>query len=158
MCIYSNVSDHIHAAQRIARECTCLKVRQASRVLTKLYDAEIRSTGLQQSQASVLVAIAHFGDGGATMGQIASALKMDRTTLTRSLRPLEVAGLVLVARSPDDARTRVVLLSRAGERMLVTLLPLWERAQKKVRAALGGDLLAEVSRNLDHVADLAEQP
>jgi DNA-binding MarR family transcriptional regulator len=148
--------DYMHAAQRIASECACFKVRQASRVLSKLYDAEIRSTGLQQSQVAVLVAIAHFGDAGATMGQLAGVLRMDRTTLTRSLRPLEVAGLVRVARSPDDARTRVVLLSRAGERMLVTLLPLWERAQKKVHDALGADLLGEVSKNLDRVAGLAD--
>jgi DNA-binding MarR family transcriptional regulator len=146
--------DHVRAAMRISRECTCMRVRQASRVLTKIYDAELRSTGLQESQVSVLVAIAQFGEGGATIGSLAEVLKMDRTTLTRNLQPLEKGGLVQVARSPDDARTRVVLLSRAGERMIVSVLPLWERAQKRVRDALGDELLADVSRNLGRVVSM----
>jgi DNA-binding MarR family transcriptional regulator len=149
-----NMLDHVRAATRISRECTCMRVRQASRVLTRIYDAELRSTGLQESQVSVLVAIAHFGEGGATIGNLAGVLKMDRTTLTRNLKPLESGGLVRVARAPDDARTRVVLLSRAGERMIVSALPLWERAQKKVRDLLGDELLADVSSNLGRVASL----
>jgi len=154
MCIYIYMLDHVRAAMKISRECTCMRVRQASRVLTKIYDTELRSTGLQESQVSVLVAIAHFGEGGATIGNLAGVLKMDRTTLTRNLRPLEKGGLVRVARSPDDARTRVVLLSRAGERMIVSVLPLWERAQRKVRDALGDELLAHVSSNLGRVVSM----
>jgi DNA-binding MarR family transcriptional regulator len=133
-----------------------MRVRQASRVLTKIYDTELRSTGLQESQLAVLVAIAHFGEGGAPIGGIARAIKLDRTTLTRNLGPLEKAGLVRVARSPDDARTRTVLLSRAGERMILTALPLWEKAQKKVREALGDEVVADVSSNLGHVVGMGE--
>src|SRR5580692_3801872 len=83
-CIYTHMLDHVRAASRIARECTCMRVRQASRVLTKIYDTELRSTGLQESQLSVLVAIAHFGESGATIGNLAQALRMDRTTVTRN--------------------------------------------------------------------------
>jgi DNA-binding MarR family transcriptional regulator len=155
-CIYTNMLDHVRAASRIARECTCMRVRQASRVLTKIYDTELRSTGLQESQLSVLVAIAHFGESGATIGNLAQALRMDRTTVTRNLGPLEKGGLVRVARSPDDARTRTVLLSRAGERMIVTALPLWEKAQKKVREALGDELMGDVSSNLESVVGMGE--
>jgi len=148
--------DHVRAAKRIARQCTCMRVRQASRVLTKIYDTELRSTGLQESQVSVLVAIAHFGEGGAAIGNLAEVLKMDRTTVTRNLGPLEKAGLVRVARSPEDARTRVVLLSRAGERTILSVLPFWERAQKKVRDALGEELLENLSSNLGRVATLGD--
>lgn len=147
--------DHVRAAKRIARECTCIQVRQASRVLTKLYDNELRDSGLQESQLSVLVAIAHFGESGASMGNLAEVLRMDRTTVSRNLGPLEKTGLVRVARSPDDARTRMVLLSRAGERAIVAALPMWERAQKKVRDAMGDALLAELAGNLERVAGVS---
>jgi DNA-binding MarR family transcriptional regulator len=146
--------NHVRAAQKIARECACIRVRQASRVLTRIYDAQIRSTGLQDSQLSVLVAVAHFGESGASMGALADALVMDRTTLTRNLKPLEKAGLVRVARSPHDARARVVLLSRAGERTVESALPLWERAQKQVRDALGPALLDRLSDDLGRVVTL----
>jgi hypothetical protein len=48
----------------------------------------------------------------------------------------------------------VVLLSRAGERTIVSVLPLWEQAQNKVRDALGDELLAEVSSNLGRVISM----
>lgn len=48
----------------------------------------------------------------------------------------------------------MVLLSRAGERTIVSVLPLWEQAQNKVRDALGDELLAEVSSNLGRVISM----
>ena len=70
----------------------------------EVYDDALRPIGLQQSQLPVLVALAIFGEPGAPMNALAQALVMDRTTLTRNVRPLEKAGLLRVARSPADAR------------------------------------------------------
>jgi len=64
-------------------------------------------------------------------------LVMDRTTLTRNLRPLETAGLLRVARAPGDDRLRVLFLTRAGERKIEAAFPLWERAQHMVRKRFG---------------------
>ncbi len=151
------MDNHVRAARKIAQECACSRIRQASRVLTKIYDTQIRVTGLQESQLSVLVAVAHFGDNGATMGDLARALVMDRTTLTRNLKPIEKAGLVRVARSPHDARARVVLLSRAGERTIEAALPLWEKAQKEFRAALGAQFVERLRADLGGVIALGHK-
>jgi DNA-binding MarR family transcriptional regulator len=125
------------AAHTISRDCTCLRVRQASRVLTRIYDEVLRPLGIQTSQLTLLVAVAEFGESGASLGALADALVMDRTTLTRNVRPLEKAGLLRIARSPEDGRSRIALLTRAGERLIEAALPLWERAQKHVYQALG---------------------
>jgi DNA-binding MarR family transcriptional regulator len=114
-----------------------MRVRQASRVLTRAYDQVLRPLGVQTSQLTLLVAVAMFGEPGATLGALAEALVMDRTTLTRNVRPLEKGGLLRIARSPHDARSRLVLLTRAGERLIEAALPLWERAQKRVDKSLG---------------------
>src|SRR5215470_14441130 len=97
-------------ARTMAVECPALRVRQASRVLAKLFDDALAPFGLLSSQLPVLAAAALFGDSGATMSKLAKALLMDRTTLTRSIRPLERAGLLRVARSPDDARTKIIVI------------------------------------------------
>src|SRR5262245_19800650 len=81
-------------ARTMAVECPALRVRQASRVLAKLFDDELAPFGLLSSQLPILAAAALFGDSGATMSNFAQALLMDRTTLTRSIRPLERAGLL----------------------------------------------------------------
>ena len=112
--------------------------------------------GLQSSQLPVLTALAIFGESGASMNALAQALVMDRTTLTRSVRPLEKAGLVRVARSAEDARARVVLLTRAGEQKLQTVLPLWERAMKRVRVALGASATDDLRRQLEDVIAIGQ--
>jgi DNA-binding MarR family transcriptional regulator len=139
----------------MAEECPALRVRQASRVLAKLYDDELARFGLHSSQLPVLVAAALFGDAGATMSKLAEAVLMDRTTLTRSVRPLERAGLLLVARSPQDARTKVVVITRAGERMIETIFPVWERVLKQIKKTLGAEMLTELHAQLAQVIALS---
>ena len=124
-------------ARTIAAECACLKARQVSRLLTRLYDQNLRPAGLQMSQLSILVAVAKFGENGARIGALALVLAMDRTTLTRNLRPLERAGLLRVARAPSDARVRIVRLTPVGKRALEDAFPLWKRAQKRLGTLLG---------------------
>ena len=46
---------------RIAHECLLMRVRKLDRVLTSIYDAELRPFGLKASQTNVLVLIAKAG-------------------------------------------------------------------------------------------------
>jgi len=148
--------DSAHHARRIATECTGTRVRQVSRLLTRIYDDALRPIGIGGSQLSVLVAVAMFGEAGAPMGVLADKLVMDRTTLTRNIVPLERAGYLRVARSPDDARTRVVLLTRAGERIIDAAFPRWEEAQRRIKRALGGERFEGLRAHLSALAELAE--
>jgi DNA-binding MarR family transcriptional regulator len=155
------MGDFSRAARKIANECPGLRVREASRLLTRVLDEALRPLGIQATQLSVLVAVAMFGENGAMIGPLAQALVLDRTTLTRNVKPLERAGLLRVARSPKDARARVVVLTRGGERMIESAYPLWEQAQKRIRDSFGPgrvdalrDRLAELvalAPRLDHV-------
>lgn len=146
-----NVPTHFELARKIADECPGIRIRMASRVVTRIYDEALRPLGIQESQLSVLVAVAMFGEKGANIGALASVLVVDRTTLTRNLRPLERAGLVRVARSPEDARARIVLLTRAGERMIETAHPVWEKVQKQIAKALGAERVDAIRSRLDEL-------
>jgi DNA-binding MarR family transcriptional regulator len=141
------------AARAIAAECTCIRARQAARALTKLYDEALRPAGIQTSQVSVLVAVAHFGEAGASIHALADVLGMDRSTLSRNLRPLEKLGLLRVARSPEDARLRLVLLTKQGERVIERVYPLWQRAQRELEKRAGSDLPRSVRESLKQLLD-----
>ncbi len=143
--------DFKDAARVIASECTCMRVRKASRTFSRIYDENLRPTGLQISQLTVLVATATFGDAGASMGKMADILGMDRTTLTRNVRPLEKAGLLRVARDPADARARIVLLTRAGEQAIEEAFPLWEKSQKRVRSLIGAAQADDLRERLKRI-------
>ena len=140
--------DFADAARIVAEQCSCLRSRRMSRVLTRLYDDALRPSGLRMSQVSVLVAIARFGEHGAKIGALADVLATERTTLTRNIVPLERAGLLRVARDPDDARARILLLTRAGERAIEAAFPLWQAAQRRVRDAVGGGRLDEYNADM----------
>jgi DNA-binding MarR family transcriptional regulator len=145
------MADLSRLAKNMATQCPGFRLRQASRVVTKIYDDALRPLGLQMSQLPVLTALAIFGESGANMNALAEAVVMDRTTLTRNIGPLEKSGFLRVARSPHDARTRLVLLTRSGERTLEAAYPLWESALKRVRAALGAAAFEDLKGRLEQV-------
>jgi DNA-binding MarR family transcriptional regulator len=147
------MSDVARHARTIAEQCACIRTRQASRALSRLYDEALREAGIQISQLSVLVAVALYGEAGATIGELAATLVLERTTLTRNLRPLEEAGWIRIARSPADARARLVLLTRSGEAAIEKAMPLWQRAQRRVADAVGGRALDDLKSRLAAVVD-----
>ena len=146
------------AAAQIASECYGNGIRKAARALSRIYDGELKTTGLLVSQLTVLVAAARFGEKGAPMGTIAKTLAMDPTTMTRNLHPLEVSGLLRVARSPEDARVRYVFLTRAGERKIEEAFPLWRRAQAKVHKLVGENRADGIRAELRRLVDRMGEP
>jgi len=61
---------------------------------------------------------------------------MDRTTLTRNLKPLEKAGRIRLDRG-TDLRTRNVTLTDEGRAALRSAFPKWNRAQSRVVDGFG---------------------
>src|SRR5215470_12825992 len=91
--------------------CVCNKTRIAARLVTRLYDEALRPTGLRATQFAVLVAL--DGDGAMSIAALAKLMAMDRSTLTRNLRPLETGGLV--ARGDEGwRRSRTVEITAKG--------------------------------------------
>ena len=106
----------------------------AARVVTRLYDEELRESGLRATQVSVLVAIAV--DEVISIAALAKFMGMDRSTLTRNLRPLERDGLVKLG-IEGWRRSRTVEITKKGRSRLKDALPLWEKAQAALRRKLG---------------------
>jgi DNA-binding MarR family transcriptional regulator len=117
-----------------SRRCTASRLRRATRVVARLFEEVMASSGLEGTQFSVLVALSLGGD--VPMRTLAERLGVDRTTLTRNLKPLEREGLVESA-AGDDQRVRLVRMTAKGRRVLEKALPLWEKAQHQVVAKLG---------------------
>ena len=74
---------------------------------------------------------------------------MDRTTLSRNLRPLERDGLIRTASGATDRRVKEITLTAAGHRILSRTYPLWERAQAKLARQLGSERMARLLGELN---------
>ncbi|MFQ5776073.1 MAG: MarR family winged helix-turn-helix transcriptional regulator [Kiloniellaceae bacterium] len=114
--------------------CTCANLRKAARVVTQVYDAALQPTGLKATQFTVLAMLSKRGDLPLT--RLAEALVMDRTTLTRNLKPLVGKGFVRIDQD-EDQRVRRISLTGAGKDIFDEALPLWRKAQSRLVESLG---------------------
>jgi len=113
--------------------CLCNALRQASRVVSRLYDEELRGVGLRTTQYSLLRVLARAGQ--VRQGDLSGLTSLDETTLTRNLRPIVDAGWVAV-RIGDDRREKLVTITKAGTAKLAEARPAWDRAQARMQALL----------------------
>jgi DNA-binding MarR family transcriptional regulator len=134
-------------------ECACLKVRTAARAVTRLYDDAFRPVGLRATQLSVLVAVA-FSEA-VSIASLSRLLGMDRSTLTRNLRPLEEKGLVVLG-PEGHHRSRTLSITSKGDQLVRKALPLWEKAQEKLRGELKKPHWMNLHAELDHVIKSAD--
>ena len=136
---------HVTGSRNVATKCVCINLRRAASSVTRLYDGMLAPSGLLVTQFSLLLAIERTGEP--RLGELAEAMELDRTTLTRNLKPLERQGLIEVS-AGDDPRTRRVVVTRAGSAAIARARPLWARAQQVVRNALGEEALDDMLRRL----------
>lgn len=104
--------------------------------MTQLFNAELQPSGLRSTQFVLLVVVR--AEEPVSLPRLARALVMDRSTLSRNLKPLERLGLVEVGRA-DDTRGATVRVTPKGLQVLARTVPLWEAAQSRFVAGLGED-------------------
>jgi DNA-binding MarR family transcriptional regulator len=121
--------------------CICAQVRRVARKLSSLYDTFLSPEGLTITQYSLLANIGRAGELSHSV--LAEKVGMDRTTLTRNLRPLTRAKWVAAA-SGKDRRQHLLQVTAAGKRKLVRSWPLWEEAQRQLLSQIGSQSMQEL--------------
>ncbi len=155
MCIYTNLMsskiNQLAQLQKVPITCTCFHLRKASRVVTQIFDEVLQPSGVLVNQFTLLVAINLAGS--VTITHLAQELVMDRTTLTRNLKPLERQGFIQI-QPGQDQRMRVVSLTEQGQVILAKALPLWEQAQTRIIEQLGQEQWNVLLSGLSHTVSL----
>lgn len=122
------------APAELPRGCTNLQLRQLTRQVTQHYDARMAAAGVKTTQYSLLSTVLRLGP--ARPADLAAALKMDPSTLTRNLKPLITAGWVEMA-AGTDARSRAVSITATGRAKRIEAQRHWKAAQDSLNQALG---------------------
>ena len=131
--------------------CTNLKLRQLMRRVAQHYDAEVGKTGLKGTQYSLLSYVVRLGPLRPV--DLARAMKVDASTLTRNLRPLIDAALIQLDPGPD-ARSRLVSATAAGRGKRQEAQRRWRVAQESLNAALGARRVVALHALLDECMEL----
>ena len=139
--------------------CTNFKLRQLLRRVSQRYDAEMAQAGLKTTQFSLLSSLQSLGPS--RPGDLAAAMAMDASTLTRNLKLLVAAGWV-VQGAGADGRSRLVSLTEAGRAKRAAGLRCWRVAQLGMNEALGAEqvlaLHALIDQSLALLAPLPGDP
>ncbi|HKX40098.1 MAG TPA: MarR family winged helix-turn-helix transcriptional regulator [Burkholderiaceae bacterium] len=126
--------------------CTSLKLRQLSRRVSQHFDHIVGAAGLKTTQYSLLSHIVTLGP--VRPGELADAMEMDASTLTRNLQPLIAQGWVTVG-AGADGRTRSVEITEAGRAKRGEAQRDWKRAQLELNERLAPERVARLHSLID---------
>jgi DNA-binding MarR family transcriptional regulator len=132
--------------------CTAMRVRKAARRVTQIYDTQLEPFGLTITQYGLLGRIKALD--GLSIGELAEKMLMDPTTLTRSLRPLQRRGLLVLAPDPRDKRSRSLHLTERGREAFDQARSGWQKAQRHIVQTLGDKETAALHAALDRMVEL----
>jgi DNA-binding MarR family transcriptional regulator len=123
-------------------DCNCLALRQAARRVSQFYDQYLAPSGLRTTQFSILATLRSVGP--ISINGLARELVMDRTTLGRTMLPLEREGLIAIKEGSADRRSKELNVTKSGNERLRRAAPLWIEAQKEFEHRFGARRSADL--------------
>ena len=143
----------MHMHQDDLASCTCMALRKASRVLTSIYDRHLARHHITITQFSLLKNLLRHGNPA--LSALADLMVMDRTTLYRSIEPLEKAGWVKI-KAAEKGNIRIASLTKSGRAKLAIAEPDWKIAQDEISRNLGTGKLASLHAASSDIIALAK--
>lgn len=136
--------DKTHATvERMARECVGNQLRLLNRVVTSVYEDELRPLKLTTSQMIILALTAKQGQVRAV--EISRLLQMDASTVSRNVERMRARGW-LEQVPGEDERSRPLRLTASGKKVLSRATLAWEQAQTKAVELVGKEGVALLRR------------
>jgi DNA-binding MarR family transcriptional regulator len=120
-------------------------------VVTRAYDEALRPARVNASQLAILAAV--DVDDATSIAALSKRLAMDRTTLSRNLRPLERARWIRLG--PEAwRRSKTVHVTGEGRQRLTAAKSLWEQAQTSFLKRVGRTEWKRVEADLKGITAL----
>lgn len=135
--------------------CTNFRLRHLVRQVSRHYDAEVAKSGLKTTQYSLLSHVMHLGPIRPV--DLAKAMGVDASTLTRNLKPMVAAGWLTQGDGPD-ARSRWVEITDDGRSKRAEAQRHWRTAQEKLNALLGIERVLALHALVDESIALLSGP
>jgi len=141
-----------HAAS-MPRGCTSFRLRQVTRRVSQHFDRIVGTTGLKTTQYSLLSNLERLGP--LRPGELAKAMAMEPSTLTRNLQPLVRLGWAVIGPGADG-RSREAAITPAGRAKRAEAQRQWKRAQLELNERLGVERVARLHDLLEDCLALME--
>jgi DNA-binding MarR family transcriptional regulator len=130
-------------------DCYCFAVRQAARKITAVYDNALAPVQLTSPQFGILALLER--NPGASLQDLAAALRSDRTTTLRAVMVLEKSGLITALPRARAKEKLTLSLTPEGSARLEAAHPLWLAAQKQFEGECGEEKAGRLRASLRHL-------
>jgi DNA-binding MarR family transcriptional regulator len=117
--------------------------------MTQLYDLHLKPAGVLTTQFSLLRYISN--NHGARTSDLADALLIDNSTLTRTLANLRSLGWI-AQDAVEDRRERRWVTTREGAARLRRAIPLWGQAQAELDRKIGAGDMRRLNRTVSEIS------
>jgi DNA-binding MarR family transcriptional regulator len=133
--------------EEVVDGCLMSRARQLARVVTSIYEDELREFEIKPSQFNLLVAVAKAGP--VRRIELGRTTDLDPSTLTRNLAVMMANGWIKEVVEGDDGRGNPLCIAPKGRDLIERVVPRWRSAQQRTRKLLGDDRANALLRMLD---------
>jgi DNA-binding MarR family transcriptional regulator len=145
-------ADITEIAENASASCISTRVRQLSRIVTRVYDDAMRPLGITASQFTLLTQLAQ--QDGITAVEIGHSLDIEKSTLSRNLKRLLALGHITMD-PPAGRRGRGLHLTPKGEMVIQQGFLVWREAQTRTIRVMGPESRSILDNLLSHAERLA---
>lgn len=114
--------------------CYCINLRRTANILTKFYDRAFAPINLTTNQFSLIYSIKLLN--GCNKSELAQYVRLDRTTIIRSLGILQQRNLIEEVSGLNN-RNKVIQLTKGGEAAVTAGFEIWKQVQRDVKQVIG---------------------
>ncbi len=139
-------------AENTSAACLSTRIRQLSRIITRVYDDAMRPLGITASQFTLLTQLAQ--QDGITAVEIGHSLDIEKSTLSRNLKRLLNDGHITMD-PPAGRRGRGLHLTPKGESVIQQGYPVWREAQTRTMRVMGPESRSTLDGFLTQAEKLA---
>lgn len=149
--VVADDSNMAEIATNTSGTCLASRVRQLSRIITRVYDDAMRPLGITASQYTLLAQLA--SRDGITAVEIGTELDIEKSTLSRNLKRLLALGHIVMD-PPAGRRGRGLHLTSQGQKILRDAYPIWQDAQDRATSVMGNECRGVLDDMLGHAEKL----
>ena len=128
--------------------CYCTNLRRSTNIISTYYDSALKEAGLTIAQYYLLINLSRLESANIT--HWAEHVSLDRSTMIRNIKPLLEKELIESA----EGHGKTFTLSAKGKQILVTAIPLWQKAQEQIESFLGKEDAEAILRIYEKLQNL----
>jgi len=130
---------------------------RASRIVNRHVVDGLHARGYADLRSTHTTLLSNIDLAGSTVTVAADRAGITKQAMGRLAAELEAAGYVRVQGDPNDARARILQLTKTGKQLMLDSLEVMEELEHRYAASLGRDQLAAVLGGLARFVEEIEQ-